>query len=519
MKTLLIASQQELPNLHVDEALCAQQENPWDGTYIMPGCVFAPNQHHRTALQVKSAPQASSLVSFGQLAGLLSKGKKKAAEYGRPVLVSLTERMKSDVAPVTLFAAATRVYNECNYWGMPFDRSWTVGVGSEARIMVEGHDRFQRAKSVLRDILQSAIIDGKSSIGPVFIGGFRFDNMSQANGNWSGFSDGLLSLPRIMVSCKPPDLWLTLNAFVKGETDVESLKEEFLASASTLLEKQSFERWKNAAEIVEETSPDQWRLGVGQALQAVRNGRLRKVTLARMARAQAKSLIPPEAVLHSLVQHYPQCRVFAIRRGEACFVGASPEELVSLHESAVTSTCLAGSAPRGISEYEDSHFSRGLLESAKEREEHEIVVDWVSDRMQRLCEQLDWNKTPQVMRLGNVQHLATKFVGTAKRNTNVLDFVDALHPTPAVGGIPLEPALELIRRVERFDRGWYTGPVGWVDGKGFGEFSIALRCALIRGRDALLYAGAGIVSASDADREYEETTLKLKPLLTALGVR
>ena len=132
---------------------------------------------------------------------------------------------------------------------------------------------------------------------------------------------------------------------------------------------------------------------------------------------------------------------------------------------------------------------------------------------------MHWNESPEVFRLGNVQHLATQFVGTSKNDVNVLDFVNALHPTPAVGGMPLAPALEMIRRVETFDRGWYTGPVGWVDRQGFGEFAIALRCALIRERDAFLYAGAGIVSASDADREYEETTLKLKPLLTALGVR
>jgi isochorismate synthase len=371
----------------------------------------------------------------------------------------------------------------------------------------------------LQEILHSAIIDGDTGTWPTFIGGFRFDSRSRPNGNWAGFLDGLLSLPRIMISCKPPNLWLTLNAFVKSGTNVESVHAESVASAAALLEQPRPEQGKNFAEVVEETSREQWRAGVHQALQTVRGGRLKKVTLARMVRAQSQSPIPPGVVLRSLVENYSQCHVFALRRGDACFVGASPEELVSLHGTAVTSTCLAGSAPRGISQYEDSHFSEGLLESAKEREEHEIVVDWVSDRMQRLCQGLHWNEAPEVLRLGNVQHLATRFVGTAKNSANVLDFVDALHPTPAVGGIPLEPAHEMIRRVETFDRGWYTGPVGWVDGKGYGEFAIALRCALIRERDAFLYAGAGIVSASDADREYEETTLKLKPLLTALGVR
>jgi len=468
---------------------------------------------------VKNVPPASNFSSFDRLPELLSEGKKRAAESRKPVLVSLTERINYELNPVILFAVATRLHDECNYWGVPANHSWLVGVGSEARIMVDGPDRFDRAKMSLQEILRSAIIDKDCQTKPILIGGFRFDHMPQIDGNWAGFSDGLLSLPRIMISRKPPDLFLTLNAFVKSGTNVEPVQAELAASAAALLKEPSPERWKNASEVVEETSREKWRAGVGEALQAIKSGSLRKVTLARVAKAQSPYPIFPVAVLRSLAENYPQCCIFAICRGDACFVGASPEELVSLHGRTVSSTCLAGSAPRGISEYEDSHFSEGLLESAKEREEHEIVVDWVSDRMQDLCRNLHWNDIPEVFRLGNVQHLATRFIGTAKDDVSVLDFVNALHPTPAVGGIPLGEALELIRRVEAFDRGWYTGPVGWVDADGFGEFAIALRCALIRGHDAVLYAGTGIVSASDADREYEETTLKLKPLLTALGVQ
>jgi len=465
---------------------------------------------------VKVASGTPDIVSFSRLPRLMQNAKTCAAESSRPVLVSSTEHFAEEIDPINLFANSIRLHDESYFWGIPVEQSWTIGAGTEANVTVGGNDRFQRAKTSIEGIFNSSIVDGE---GPLFIGGFRFDERSQPNGNWFGFYDGLLSLPRIVLSRSRHNTSSTLNVFVNGDTDVETSYTRILGELASLLGQPNSESAGSAAEVMEETPREQWRMGASRALQAVKEGTLQKVTLARMARAHSQLPIAPSRVLRSLVENYPQCHVFAIRRAGASFVGASPEELVSLHGNSVRSICLAGSAPRGVSEYEDSHFSEGLLGSAKEQEEHEIVVDWVSNRMGPLCRSLGWNKSPEVFRLGNVQHLATQFVGTAKDGTHVLDLVRALHPTPAVGGMPLEPALEMIRRVEGFDRGWYTGPVGWVDRHGFGEFAIALRCALIRESDAYLYAGAGIVSASDADREYEETTLKLKPLLTALGVR
>jgi menaquinone-specific isochorismate synthase len=158
-----------------------------------------------------------------------------------------------------------------------------------------------------------------------------------------------------------------------------------------------------------------------------------------------------------------------------------------------------------------------MLDSSKERNEHALVVEWISERMGGLCSKLAWDKVPHILRLGNVQHLATRFVGVPNNGCHILSFVEALHPTPAVGGIPLQPALELIKRLENFDRGWYSGPVGWVDRDGNGEFAIAIRCALLRDNEAYLYAGAGIVSESDPGREDQETMMKFKPLLIALN--
>jgi len=222
-------------------------------------------------------------------------------------------------------------------------------------------------------------------------------------------------------------------------------------------------------------------------------------------------------VLESLTVNYPECRIFAFCRDGTSFVGASPEELVSVDGATVTSTCLAGSAPRGDSQTADMEFSSWLLGNEKERREHKVVVDWISERMSVHCSNLHWNDAPYVLRLGNVQHLATRFEGNRLNESHVLDFVEALHPTPAVGGIPLAPALDMIQRLENFDRGWYTGPIGWVDGNGNGEFAIAIRCALLRGNEAVLYAGDGIVAGSNPKTEDHETTMKFKPLLAALG--
>ncbi len=464
--------------------------------------------------------RASDFISLESLPGLLSEGTRRAEDFGRPVLVSLIQPLRIEADPVRLFSSAVRIGDVRDFWALPVERSWVVGAGEADEIRAEGPQRFRQAATMVQDRMSSAIIEENGGPGPIFMGGFRFTLEGPVDGLWEEFPDALLTLHRWTISSQQNGRrWVALTVMVNGQSDVDSLCEELRTQAAALFEPLPNFPEPAVASLIDEGDAEGWRSSVDQALDAIKGRRLTKVTLARTSRVRSEVPVLPEIVLTSLVTNYPECRVFAFCRRGTCFVGASPEELVSLHGAKVTSTSLAGSAPRGASEREDSQLSAWLLGSMKERGEHEVVVDWVSERMGRLCDKLQWDAAPHVMKLGNLQHLATLFVGTPKNGRQVLDFVEALHPTPAVGGIPLEPALEMIGRLERFDRGWYTGPVGWVDRNGRGEFAIAIRCALLRGDEALLYAGAGIVSGSDPDREYQETTMKFKPLFTALGVR
>jgi isochorismate synthase len=198
-------------------------------------------------------------------------------------------------------------------------------------------------------------------------------------------------------------------------------------------------------------------------------------------------------------------------------VGASPELLVSRRGRAVRSTPLAGSAPRFGDPEQDRASGQGLLASAKNRQEHAIVVEAIADTLRPACEQLSWDPDPVLLETANVWHLATRFAGTLRDPApNVVELVAALHPTPAVCGTPVATARTTISELETFDRGGYAGPVGWMDAAGDGEWAIALRCAELRGDRATLFAGAGIVADSEPDDEVDETERKFRAFLDSL---
>jgi isochorismate synthase len=179
---------------------------------------------------------------------------------------------------------------------------------------------------------------------------------------------------------------------------------------------------------------------------------------------------------------------------------------------------LAGSIQRGDTAQADAQLAQALLNSSKDRIEHDLVVEAMRARLKPVAQQLEMPATPEIYRLSNIQHLLTPVSGTLSTPRGVLPLVDLLHPTPALGGAPRELALPFIREAEPVPRGWYAAPVGWINSQLDGSFGVAIRSAVVQDRRAWLYAGAGIVPESRPEREWVETSWKFRPIQQALGM-
>jgi menaquinone-specific isochorismate synthase len=259
---------------------------------------------------------------------------------------------------------------------------------------------------------------------------------------------------------------------------------------------------------------------VKAALEAIGTGAIEKIVLARRVDAPLAGGFDPRTVLGRLRRREKSCTIFGVVEPEECFLGASPEVLVTRRGTVAASTALAGTAGLVGVDHLDRQSIRRLADSPKERAEHRIVVEAIASTLGTHCVTLDVPSEPSVVRLHSVAHLGTRLQGVLRNGTtgspDALTLAAELHPTPAVGGSPTEVALDMLGELEQLDRGRYAGPVGWVDSRGDGDFVVGIRSATIRGSMASVYAGAGIVDGSDPDAELAETTLKLRTALSVL---
>lgn len=258
---------------------------------------------------------------------------------------------------------------------------------------------------------------------------------------------------------------------------------------------------------------DAWMATVADATKSIAAGDFDKVVLAREVRVLADAPLPRRALLHRLRRAFPGCFTFAI----GSMVGASPELLVSRAGDTVRAHPMAGTAPRGGDPTTDARLAASLLSSTKDRAEHQITIDMVWDTLLPYCSYVDSEPEPSIVAVANVQHLASLVEGRLSHPpASVLDLVAALHPTPAVAGWPVGPALDFIAANEGIDRDRYAGAVGWLDAAGNGTWAVGIRSAIVDGPVARLFAGVGVVSDSDPEAELAETEAKFQAVLSAI---
>lgn len=376
-----------------------------------------------------------------------------------------------------------------------------VGIGIAHELRGHGAERWRE----IVDGVRALTCEGHARAR--WFGGAAFAPGAAERAPWTGFGDAWFVLPR----------WTYIRDGARatlvfaGERD--TVDDAMLARIVAALEAPFIASPQPAVVERMHAPADVWRTQVTAITDAIAHGACSKIVAARTCNVVHAAPIRTAELLAALDERHADCVRLSMRPSAAgTLVAATPERLVRRVGSLVECDALAGT--RNAS---DDDAARALLDSAKDRREHAIVVDAIASALRDAGGELDVPARPLVKTLRHVLHLHTPFRATFAAPPHVLDLVARLHPTPAVGGTPTVLAVEWIRDREPVARGWYASPVGWFDADGNGEFAVAIRAGVIAHQRAWLWAGAGIVAGSDPDRELAETESKLRAMLGALG--
>jgi salicylate biosynthesis isochorismate synthase len=440
-----------------------------------------------------------------------------------PVLVSVTAELSGPRDPSAIVAASRREGEPWFCFEQPDRDAIALGaLGSVTALEASGPGRFDELADRWRALATDAVADegpGAPGAGLVALGGFAFAPDGGGSPMWSGFAPASLVVPEVSLARRGETTWLTATASVAADDTVEDVLGRIdgrlgeLRSASLPL----FDPAPTGGyEVVSPMPPAHFEEAVARATERIRAGAFEKVVLAREVDVHAPRRHDAMAVFGLLREAFGTSFVYAVGRGEATFIGATPELLIRRQGQRASTVALAGSTRRSADPAVDGHLGEQLLRSDKDRRENAIVARRIARQLRPHAVWVTAAPEPIVVRVANIQHLAAPIRAQLAAPIDAVALAGKLHPTPAVGAEPAS-AVSAIPALEGFDRGWYAGTVGWTDASGDGEFCVALRCALLRDRVARCYAGCGIVRDSDPAAELAESEIKLGVMLPALA--
>jgi len=431
------------------------------------------------------------------------------------------------IDPLACLEVLTRKNSFRFYWEKPHVEFAMAAGGSTCTISSAQNDRFQKADHHFTELKKrtaefSAI--KHSCSGLHILGGGSFFNRGNTDA-WKGFDPVSFKLPEWLIIKHGQLCILTIALEVDDQDNKATLFRKLKSVIRKIsvifnLDSENVLKAENNTACAHSTHTTagfrHWMRSVEKAKELIRINKFQKIVLARRLKVLLKSSVTPTILLHRLRERYPNCFSFLINfPGSETFIGCSPERLVSFHNKYLRIDALAGSIRRGGSATEDAVFEKQLLNSSKDIKEHQFVTKAIEQHLRKFTTKIEHHSKPTVKKLANVQHLYTPIRARLRKNASPLSVLEELHPTPAVGGYPWKDAGDYISRLENFDRGWYAGPVGWLNSGG-GEFAVAIRSGLMGKKKARFFAGCGIVKDSDPESEWQETNLKLMPMLSAL---
>jgi menaquinone-specific isochorismate synthase len=482
-----------------------------------------------------SSPFSLTAQDRERLASRLRLAAAKARSSGRETLATITVALDPATDPSALVCASRRQGERWFLFEQPERRGAALAaLGEAVTLEAHGADRFLAVAARWRVLAADAVSDlaGEAAGGgPVAVGGFAFAPDGGRAPHWEGFSPASLIVPELTFVRRGrarrggeagagASVLMTVSALLAPDDvpdqQLERL-EQRLAQLRTeplpLLDPAPTGRFRVASAM----PPEHYEQAVARAVEMIGAGEFEKIVLAREVQVHAPRDYDPVAVFGVLRAEFPSCFVFCVGRGDATLIAASPELLVRREGHRVSTLALAGSTRRSADPAVDDHLGEQLLRDRSYREEHAIVARRIERTLRPHAIWVASAPEPELARIANIQHLATPIRAQLAEPLDTLELAGLMHPTPAVGGEPLQRVAPLIPALEGLDRGWYSGPVGWTDAAGDGEFCVALRCALLRGPIAHCYAGNGIVRASDPASELAETEIKLQALLPLLA--
>jgi isochorismate synthase len=399
-----------------------------------------------------------------------------------------------------------------------------AALGSAHEVTSRGADRFDDVVAACAAIIRGRLAEEPSGLsagaGPVWVGGFAFAPDGAREPQWASFPPALMVMPELVLHRVAGQTHLTVCAVNGPGTDPHEVSARLAARVAALSDgglPLADPHPTGAARITGAAPPEDFERSVATAVERIAAGELEKVVLAREVVVDAPQAHDAGALYGALRELFPSCFCFCCGSPQGAFLGASPELLIRRSGSSAATVGLAGSTRRSADPSVDDHLGEQLRRSDKERREHGIVVRRIERALRPYSVWVEASPEPELVKVANIQHLGTPIHAQLAEARSAIELAGLLHPTPAVGGEPRERALHAIAELEDLDRGWYAGPVGWMDAAEDGEFCVALRSALLRDREAHLIAGGGIVGDSRPDAELAETELKLGAVLPLIA--